>query len=93
MALKLVAILSVCAVATLLYFKFWSRPQVSPRKVKHLALKAKGANNLADDRHRGVVDRFLFEKSFGWEVGRILFVAAPMMIATIAIWWLIRNRS
>jgi hypothetical protein len=93
MALKFVAIFSVCAVATLLYFKFWSHPQIPSRKVKNLTLKAKGADNVADDRRRGVVDRFLFEKSFGWEVGRILFVAAPMMIALITIWWLIRSRS
>jgi hypothetical protein len=93
MALKLVAILSVCAVATLLYFKFWSHPQVPSRKVKHLALKLKEADNVADDRRRGVVDRFLFEKTFGWEVGRIVFVAVPMMIILNTIGWLIRSRT
>jgi hypothetical protein len=91
MPLKLFAFFGICAVTTLVFLNLRKNSLPPSRNMKRLPAETRQSDGLTN-RSQSPIDRFLFDMSFGWEIGRILFVAMPVVILLIAIWWLLRNK-
>jgi hypothetical protein len=94
MLFKLLAIAVVCAAAIYLYLKFsrsGQRPRLRARRARASRAATTGLEANPAPVRRGIVDLFLFEQSFGWELTRVLIAALPVVAALLALYWLART--
>ena len=87
--MRLVALASLILGAVALLFYMQPRPRKAFGRSRSELQRAQPIPTAPVNG--SIVDRFLFENSFGWEFARILAAFAPVAIGLIALWWLMRT--